>query len=145
MAYDTREADALLRGGFGQFGGGDSSKRAAAARELVDCALKVAEQAGFTLTPDKTGEAISLSVQAIRGCVWLQSGSTGVTVGFDAGKRGSLMPDVPIEFESATGEWVGRERDGYIVPTPGEPYSRRSAVAVVAESVIEAFRKLDGA
>ena len=57
--------------------------------------------------------------------------------------RESCTTDV-LDYDPIQKSMVGKERDTFHVPRPGEPYARRSALALVAETFVRTLNKVRG-
>lgn len=98
---------------------------------------------GSTIERSKKTDVVIQPSDLARGRVWFATDGERMTVGFRrTGGQDELFGEPNVEFDPASGLFVGKTTDAFIVPTSGEPHLRRSAVAVVAEMLLAAASKL---
>ena len=140
--YDHREAQMLLKTALGRTAHMQTS-RITACRILLDELAMVARECGIHVeTPLAARGApvfISLGLPE-KGIVRLRGdeGRLFVRREYSPTKVGPDV-EVQLDFDPMYGRFLSRERDEFIVPTPGEPWPRRSPLAVVVETVVSLF------
>jgi hypothetical protein len=141
---DTREAARLLHDARAtKYPHLYDAKRAEAAMALVKSVLDVARRAGFTVTRDADDVADVIVPNAnVEGTIWLSADQAGVHVGYSQVGLSERLADADLEFDAADGRWVGRGRDTFLTPVPGEPVARRSGSAAVVDRLLEALAKV---
>lgn len=131
MSYDRTEAKAIFarshekRDPIMHYRG-----REEAAHALLEAVVLAAKEAGYDVGPERGMQVISHHRQ---GAVYLWVADNVLCLGTADGKRKEL----PIEYDAALGMFVGKDDDEFYVPEPGKPKQRRSAVAALAEVVVE--------
>lgn len=135
MPYDLDEAKAILARAHVALSPATNQDRERAALDLQDAVTKTAEAAGYET--QRAGSRITIA-QPRQGAVF-----TIVDGGFFIGVKDfpemgttRQFGDLAIEYDPLTKMYIGKEYDNTIVPVPGEPRRRRSAVAVVAERIV---------
>ena len=135
--YDTREAAHIL--GVARMKTEHDAQEGKALEGLLGALRDAAIAAGYSALLKKNVLVDSTFLHVS----WAPR--VGCTFGEKGGRPGvapSLEPTAElrmiegIEFDPISGIFVGTEPDEHIVPTPGEPKARRSAVAVAADHII---------
>jgi hypothetical protein len=136
MPYDLDEATGILARAHAALSPAAHNDRERAALDLQEAVKKAAVAAGY----ETQGTTIA---QPKQGAVF-----TVVDGGFFIGvkdypERGNTrtFSDLAIEYDPLTKMYIGTEYDDTIVPVPGEPRRRRSAVAVVAERIVALIKE----
>lgn len=145
MSGQDHDRDAVQA--FGSFVGPDRKLHEKLLQEIVDGVKQVAASGGLAASVNKEGDlAISHGYRpgvgpAVVSVVVTSHGEGPCIMLFEWGaNRQQQMFDVPLRFDHAAQRVTGVEHDTSIAPTPGEPIPYRSAIAVVAEMVVERLR-----
>lgn len=138
--YDTREAVQLLaKARLSRSRSPYREQMRKAAEELIADTLEAARAAGFDTRKEEQGSSLVGEGSVF---VRLTPGVDGVLISFENGSgRPTPVVEPEIEFDAASGQWVSKKSDAFLVPVPGEPHRRRSAVAAVAERIAEVLGK----
>lgn len=106
-----------------------------AAIELLQALKGPAKEAGLEVD-DSDRDTLTFTANGSSHEVrfWVQKGK--VTTAAD---ERTYLPVQGIEFDPIKRIYVGTEEDKYRIPTPGKPRARRSAVAVLAEYLLNQF------
>lgn len=133
MTYDSREAlDIFARAHERHDRRKHYQERAGAATDLLKAVLTAAKAAGYDAGPE--GGYIAV-FQPHRGGVYLRVEDDALLVHTDREPNPDKWKKLPIEYDPVLGIFVGTAEDSYLLPAPGQPRRRRSAVAVVAEVI----------
>ncbi|SRR5216684_560303 len=150
MSYDVREAVYLLRNWKEETY--PTGARPTAAKDLVGTFERMWKELGLEATRTQPDDFLLLiektKANLAKPAALISYNAQGeISVQTVRSNPGHLIPPnyedpvkVNLDFDPALGVLTSREIDENITPKPGEPKPRRSALALVTESVINALK-----
>ena len=139
--YDTREARSILAKLQAEKSPDrNKAERVAAIHKVVSNVLDSARDNGFTVSQGKQGAELRWNDAGP--CVCVTVTPTGIVVGSVNLEDYVKIGHAEIVYDGDLKRWVGKEADTFLVPVPGHPVPRRSAIAVVADLIVDAAKKL---
>jgi hypothetical protein len=112
--------------------------REEALRALVAAVVAAAKEAGHSVDSDQRGASIYHHRMAAVFIQIIDHQTLSLNSPNEPGDptiESVLLESLPVEFDPISGAFVGTGADVYLVPNPGTPIRRRSAVAVIAEAI----------
>lgn len=143
---DDEAVGILIRARLEADKGGLVQARKLAGKKLHDAVLGAAVAAGYDVSLDDNGNDVIKTEPSVPNGAAFNADGNGVNVWryVKGGPDDAAMLDPPrIAFDAVRGEWIGTEYDERIAVVPGKPKPKRSAVAAVADRIVEALTKLD--
>jgi hypothetical protein len=144
MDYDLEEARQIAKRAAERLRPNPEA-RDRAASQLLDVVKKIGAEAGFDVRLKANAGVVEFFHELV--------GSSRVVVGHNGanwhcylvkGNSSSYAEDapLPLTYNPGTEMFEGLAADEFRVPSPGQPRSQRSAVAVIMEAVERAFESL---
>lgn len=135
-SYDTREALQLLSR-VSRRDPRTRDIRQMAADQLLQAVLEAASAAGLKARrlAGSDCDFITTADDPYSGVVIGADDEVGIKLARATGSQRADHTQCALEFDAIARKWVGTERDCFLAPVPGEPFPKRSAVAVVAEQI----------
>lgn len=137
--YDKGEAISILANAHARLEPDRYLKlRRGAARALLSAVGETATEAGYHVTPSpRDQDVFFIALHGDTSGFGVDAWSTADGISIQpVGERGEprAILSAQITYDAAQKAWIG-------APVPGEPGKRRSAVAMVADRIVEAFSK----